>query len=131
MGGACCGAARGAEGQGGCAGGGRGGERPRALIVLVLGPVLQDAGELHVVEVALLVDGRLPVHLIHLLVGEPVSHGGQQLTQMVLMNEACRDGGGVVLAGDTVGGLRGRTLPASPKDTPAQLSHSGAARGLS
>lgn len=64
-----------------------GGGRLSALIVLVLSSVLQDAGELHIVEVALLVDGRLPVHLVHLLVSEPVSHGGQQFTQMVLVNE--------------------------------------------
>lgn len=85
---------KGGQGAGDVQGMGRRGSWLRALIVLVLGPVLQDAGELHVVEVALFVDGRLPVHLIHLLVSEPVPHGGQQLTQVVLVDEACKEGGG-------------------------------------
>ena len=62
--------------------------RCAVLIVLVLGAVLQDACELHVVEVGLLVDGRLPEELIHLLVGEAVAHRGQQLPQVVLLDEA-------------------------------------------
>ena len=59
-----------------------------SLIVLVFGSVLQDACELHVVEVGLLVDGGLPDQLIHLLVGEAVTHGGQELPQVVLLDEA-------------------------------------------
>lgn len=66
------------------------------LIVLVFGTVLEDAGELGVVKVAFLVDGRLAEQLIHLFICEPVAHGGQQLPQMVLVDhtwlELERDG---------------------------------------
>jgi len=58
------------------------------LIVLLLGSVLQDACELHVVEVGLLVDGRLAEQLVHLVVGEAVAHGGQELPQVILLDEA-------------------------------------------
>ena len=44
-------------------------------------------GELVVVKHPVL-DGRLPVHLVHLVVSEPVPDGGQQLPQSVLVNEA-------------------------------------------
>ena len=44
-------------------------------------------GELVVVEHAIL-DGRLPVHLVHLVVSEPVPDGRQQLPQSVLMDQA-------------------------------------------
>ena len=57
------------------------------LVVLVLGAVFEDAGELHVVEVAFLINGRLSVHLVHLLICEAVSHGGEQLPKVVLMDE--------------------------------------------
>lgn len=56
------------------------------LIVLVFGTVLEDAGELCVVKVAFLVDGRLAEQLVHLFVCEAVAHGGQQLPQMVLVD---------------------------------------------
>ena len=39
-------------------------------LVLLLGAVLQDPGELDVVEHAVL-DGRLSVHVVHVIVGEP------------------------------------------------------------
>lgn len=56
------------------------------LIVLVFGAVFEDAGELRVVEVAFLVDGRLAEQLVHLFVREAVAHGGQQLPQVVLVD---------------------------------------------
>ena len=59
-----------------------------SLIVLVFSPMLQDACELHVVEVGLLVDGGLPHQLVDLLVREAVAHGGQELPQVVLLDEA-------------------------------------------
>lgn len=61
---------------------GRGG-----LVVLVLGTVLEDAGELHVVEVAFLINGGLSVHLVHFLICEAVAHGGEQLPKVVLMDK--------------------------------------------
>lgn len=67
-----------------------GGSGGQWLIVLVLGAVLEDTRERHVVEVALLVDGRLPEELIHFLVREPVAHGGQQLTELFLLDHSCR-----------------------------------------
>ena len=63
------------------------------LVILVLGAVFEDAGELHIVEVAFLINGRLSVHLVHLLVCEAVTHGGEQLPKVVLMDETW--GGGV------------------------------------
>lgn len=56
------------------------------LIILVLCSMFEDASELRVVEVALLVDGRLAEQLVHLLVREPIAHGGQQLPQVVLVD---------------------------------------------
>lgn len=67
-------------------GGGDVGRTPPLLVILVFGAVFEDAGELCVVEVALLVDGRLAEQLVHLLVREAVSHGGQQLPQVVLVD---------------------------------------------
>ena len=58
------------------------------LVVLVLGAVFEDAGELHVVEVAFLINGCLSVHLVHLLICEAVAHGGEQLPKVVLMDES-------------------------------------------
>ena len=55
-------------------------------LILLLGSVLEYLGELVVVEHAVL-DGRLPVHLVHLVVSEPVPYGGQQLPQSVLVQE--------------------------------------------
>ena len=52
--------------------------------------MLEDARELDVVEIALLVNGGLPVELIHFLICEAVAHGGQQLPQVVLLDGAWR-----------------------------------------
>lgn len=49
--------------------------------------MFQDAREFDVVEIALFVDGGLSVQLIHLFIREPVSHRGQQLPQVVLLDE--------------------------------------------
>merc|ERR1719384_1047192 len=49
--------------------------------------MLQDPGELVVVEHAIL-DGRLPVHLIHVVIGEPVANGREQLPQSVFVDQA-------------------------------------------
>lgn len=64
------------------------------LVVFVLGPVFEDAGELHVVEVAFLVDGGLAVHLVHFLVCEAVAHGGEQLPKVVLVDKTWGQGQG-------------------------------------
>lgn len=61
--------------------------RLSSLVVLVFGSVFEDPGELSVVEVALLVDGCLSEELVHFLVGETVSHRGQQLPQVVFVDE--------------------------------------------
>lgn len=61
-------------------------------VILVLGAVFEDASELGIVEVALLVDGRLAKQLVHLLVGEAVTHGRQQLPQVVLVDHPCKQG---------------------------------------
>ena len=53
-------------------------------LVLLFGSVLKDLGELVVVEHPLL-DRGLLVHLVHLVVGEPVPDGGEQLPQSVLV----------------------------------------------
>lgn len=68
------------------------GSRPSLHVVLVLGAVFEDASELGVVEVALLVDGCLAKQLVNLLVGEAVTHGGQQLPQVVLVDHSCKQG---------------------------------------
>jgi hypothetical protein len=47
----------------------------------ILLAMLQDLGELKVVESPLLVDGRTAEHLLHLLLGQAVSHGGKKLSQ--------------------------------------------------
>lgn len=57
------------------------------LVILVFGAVFKDAGELCVVEVALLVNGCLTEELVHLLICEAIAHGGQQLSQMVLVDD--------------------------------------------
>merc|ERR1719400_955267 len=49
--------------------------------------MLQDPGELVVVEHAIL-DGRLPVHLVHIVIGEPVANGREQLPQSVFVDQA-------------------------------------------
>lgn len=59
----------------------------RLFVIFVLGSVLQDAGELGVVEVALLVNGCFPKELVHFFVREAVSHGGEQFSQVVLMDD--------------------------------------------
>jgi len=56
-------------------------------LVSLLGSMLQDPGELVVVEHAIL-DGRLPVHLVHIVVGEPVSNCREQLPQSVFVDQA-------------------------------------------
>jgi hypothetical protein len=53
------------------------------LLVLVLGAMLQDPRKLDVIEKAVL-DRRLPEHLVHILIGEPIAHRRQQLSQPVL-----------------------------------------------
>jgi len=48
----------------------------RSGFIVLLGSVLQYSGELDVVEHSVL-DGGLSVHLIHVVVSEPVSDGGE------------------------------------------------------
>ena len=55
-------------------------------LVLLFGSVLKDLGELVVVEHPL-GNGGLLVHLVYLVVREPVPDGGQQLPQSVLVQE--------------------------------------------
>lgn len=59
------------------------------LVVLVFGAMFEDAGELGVVEISLLVNGRLAEELVHVFICEAVAHGGQQLPQMVLVDDTC------------------------------------------
>lgn len=58
------------------------------LIVLVFGSVFENTGELHVVEIALFIDGCFSEELINLLICEAIAHGGQKFSQVVLVNEA-------------------------------------------
>ena len=55
-------------------------------LILLLGPVLEYLGELIVVKHSVL-DWRLSVHLVHLVISEPVPDGGEQLPQSVLVYE--------------------------------------------
>ena len=57
------------------------------LVVLVLGTVFKDAGECSIVEIALLVNGRLSEELVHLFVRKPVAHRGEQLPQVLLLDD--------------------------------------------
>lgn len=59
------------------------------LIVFVFGSVFKNTGELHVVEVALFIDRRFSEELVDFFVCESITHSGQQLSQVVLLNEAC------------------------------------------
>lgn len=59
-------------------------------VIFIFGSVFKNACELCVVKVALFVDGSLSEELIHIFICEAISHGGQQLSQVVFMNEACR-----------------------------------------
>lgn len=59
------------------------------LIIFVFGSMLQDTGELHIVEIAFFVNGGFSIHLINFLVCKPVAHGSEQFTQVILMNETC------------------------------------------
>jgi len=56
-------------------------------LILLLGSVFEYLGELVVVKHPVL-DGRLPVHLVHLVVSEPVPDGCEELPQSVLVDEA-------------------------------------------
>lgn len=58
------------------------------LIVLVFGPMFENTGELHVVKIALFIDGRFSEKLIDLLICEAIAHGGQKFSQVVLIDEA-------------------------------------------
>lgn len=59
-----------------------------SLVVVLFSPMLEDARELQVVEHAVLVDRRLPEHLVNVLVGEAISHAGEQLPQALLVDAA-------------------------------------------
>ena len=53
-------------------------------LVLFISPVLENLSELVVVKHPL-GDGGLLVHLVHLVIREPVPDGGQELPQLVLV----------------------------------------------
>ena len=55
---------------------------------VVLGAVLEDAGELDVVELAVL-DGRLLEEIVDLVAAEPLSHRHQDVAQVVLGQTPC------------------------------------------
>merc|ERR1712119_80671 len=55
--------------------------------LLFLSTVLEDPGELEVIEIVVL-DGSLPEHFIYLLLCEPVPHRCEQLPQVVLVDLA-------------------------------------------
>ena len=50
--------------------------------------MFQDPGELDVVKLSAL-DGSFLVHLVHVVMAEPVAQGGQYLTKIVLVERAC------------------------------------------
>lgn len=75
-----------------CFHGARGSWSRLLLIILVFCTVFEDAGELCVVEVALLVNGCLAEQLVHLFISEAITHSGQQLSQMVLMDHTLDTG---------------------------------------
>merc|ERR1712029_261620 len=52
-----------------------------------LGSVLENLGELVVVKHAIL-DRSLSIHLVNLIISEPVTNGGRQLPESVLVKEA-------------------------------------------
>ena len=58
---------------------------------VVLGAVLEDAGELDVVELAVL-DGRLLEEIVDLVAAEPLSHRHQDVAQVVLGQTPCEHG---------------------------------------
>lgn len=60
-------------------------------VILFFGTVFEDAGELCVIEVSFFVDRRLAKELIDLLVCEAIAHGGQELTEMVLVDKAFKE----------------------------------------
>jgi len=49
--------------------------------------MFQDPGELDVVKLSAL-DGSFLVHLVHVVMAEPVAQGGQYLTKIVLVERA-------------------------------------------
>lgn len=63
----------------------------RLHVVFIFGPVFENPGEFTVVKVALFVNGSLSVELVHLFICETISHSGQQISQLVFMNESCAD----------------------------------------
>lgn len=83
-----------------------------ALVVFLLGSMFEDAGKLHVVEVAFLINGCLAVHLVHFLICEAVAHGGEQLPEMVLMDETWARA--KVHEAGTQAGTSQRPLPLGP-----------------
>ncbi len=56
-------------------------------LILFLGSVFQNPGELVVVEHATL-DGSLAVHLVNLLIGKPITHRCQKFTKVIFMQDA-------------------------------------------
>lgn len=66
-------------------------------VVLVLGSVFENAGELGIVEVSFLVNGGFSEQLVHFLICESIPHSGQQLSQVIFMNHTCRENVQVVL----------------------------------
>ena len=52
--------------------------------------MLKDACELDVIEIPLFVNRCFSVQLVHFLVCKPVSHCGQQFSQVILLNGAWR-----------------------------------------
>lgn len=63
----------------------------RLHVVFVLGPMFENPSELAIVKVSLFVNGSLSEKLVHLFICETISHSGQQLSQVVFMNETCAD----------------------------------------
>lgn len=59
-------------------------------VIFVFRSMLKDAGKLDVIEVPLFVNRCFSVQLVHLLICEPISHRGQQLPQVVLLNGTLR-----------------------------------------
>merc|ERR1719260_211190 len=56
-------------------------------LVILLCPVFENPGEFSVVEHSIF-DRSFSVHFINLIISEPVSNGGQQLSKTIFMNQA-------------------------------------------
>ena len=57
-------------------------------VIFVFCSMLKDSSELDVIEIPLFVNRCFSVQLVHFLICKPVSHCGQQFSQVILLNGA-------------------------------------------